>query len=230
MRHPVVGIGEAAALYDIAPSTLRWWERQGVLPPPERVRGRRAYPDAELRRIGLAYLCCVTGAMPLAHAARVASGRERNTAWQATVREQITRLDEQAARLTAARRYLEHLLGCPDDDPVARCPVLDQDLAAHTPRGRVPEADLTAAARAARARGTAALRDENPERGPERDVTGARAGAVPCAGCGRAVARAPRGRPRTHCSPACRQRAYRARTARQRQGAGAGEHPGPAGR
>lgn len=36
-----VPIGEAVALYRLAPSTLRWWERQGVVAPTARRGGRR---------------------------------------------------------------------------------------------------------------------------------------------------------------------------------------------
>ncbi|MDT0443119.1 helix-turn-helix domain-containing protein [Streptomyces johnsoniae] len=217
-----VTIGEAAALYGVAPSTLRWWERQGVLRPPARAGGRRSYAAHDLRRIGLAYLCCVTGTMPLDRAAIVTSGRSAHTAWQETVREQIARLDREAEQLMAARAYLEHLLGCTDDDPAAHCPVLDGDLAAHTPRGRVSEPGLTAAARAARAHPLPARRDgSRVQRGEKTPQPAGRyekeaAGTPECPGCGGTFTRAPRGRSRTYCSPACRQRAYRARAARRR--------------
>lgn len=40
-------IGEMARLVGVAPSTVRYYERAGLLPPPERKNGRRAYaPDA----------------------------------------------------------------------------------------------------------------------------------------------------------------------------------------
>ena len=43
-------IGEVAQLAGVAPSTLRYYERAGLLPPPDRMDGRRAYtPDALFR-------------------------------------------------------------------------------------------------------------------------------------------------------------------------------------
>ncbi|WP_131724837.1 MerR family transcriptional regulator, partial [Mycobacteroides abscessus] len=39
IAEPTVNIGEAAALYDVAPSTLRWWEKQGVLSSPAQHSG-----------------------------------------------------------------------------------------------------------------------------------------------------------------------------------------------
>ncbi|MFI6291601.1 MerR family transcriptional regulator [Nonomuraea sp. NPDC050790] len=172
-----LSIGQAAALYDLAPSTLRWWESQGVLPEPPRVNGRRVYTETELRRIGLAYLCSVVGAMPLDQAAVVTSGgRDRD--WHATVRGQAALIEERIERLRAAHGYLLHLLRCPDDDIVGQCPDLEAELMRHTPRGR----------------------DEKP---PTRDEI--------CAGCAIPLTQPARGRRRTYCSRACRQRRYRSK-------------------
>ncbi|MFE6778985.1 MerR family transcriptional regulator [Streptomyces sp. NPDC057702] len=227
MTPHAVSIGQAAALYGLAPSTVRWWERQGVLTPPARNGGRRRYDDRDLRRIGVAYLCRVVGRMPLEQAAVVTSGQATLDAWQRTVADQITALDQQVERLEAARAYLRHLLRCEDDD-MARCPVLEGELTRHTPRGRLSDLDLVTAARAAHA-GTRPLardetspdtlardetpsdprtRDETPPAGPARTAPPTR-----CAACRAPLPHAPRGRPRTYCSRACQQRAYRARRA-----------------
>ncbi|MFE0104688.1 MerR family transcriptional regulator [Streptomyces sp. NPDC059009] len=209
-RQGAVSIGEAAALYGLAPSTVRWWEQQGVLEPPAREGGKRLYGDTELRRIGLAYLCRVVGRMPLDQAAVVTSGETTRDAWQQAVDAQLAQVERQIAQLEAARGYLRHTLGCTDDDIAGNCPVLDAELSAHTPRGRFPGSDLVTAARAGRAArdGTEGgpPRDENVAARPPRDEKQAQ-----CPGCRGPVARSSRGRPRTYCSRACRQRAYRAR-------------------
>ena len=46
-------IGPAAAALGIAPSTLRLWEQQGIVPPAERTAGasRRLYDRADLDRL-----------------------------------------------------------------------------------------------------------------------------------------------------------------------------------
>ncbi|MFJ6657348.1 MerR family transcriptional regulator [Streptomyces sp. NPDC091377] len=194
-----VSIGEAAALYDLAPSTLRWWESRQVLPDPPRTNGRRVYTETDLRRIGLAYLCCVTGSMPLDQASVVVTG-SRNREWQGTVRRHAREIEERIRRLQSARAYLLHLLRCPDDDIVTQCPDLDGELASHTPRGRVAAPDLVAAARSALRDGkTGGRRDEmNPA-----DVS------ARCAVCSGRFTPSARGRHRTYCSAACRQRQYR---------------------
>ena len=48
-----LSIGEIARMADVAPSTIRYYERKRLLPVPERVGGRRRYgPDAvELLRV-----------------------------------------------------------------------------------------------------------------------------------------------------------------------------------
>jgi MerR HTH family regulatory protein len=74
MSDNTVQIGQAAALFGLAPSTVRWWEKQGVLPPSHQAAGKRRYDRTDLRRIGLAYLCSVTGMMPLEQTAIVTSG------------------------------------------------------------------------------------------------------------------------------------------------------------
>ncbi|WP_172386973.1 MerR family transcriptional regulator [Streptomyces sp. MNP-20] len=198
-RRDAVSIGEAAALYGLAPSTVRWWERQGVLNEPVREGGKRRYGATDLRRIGLAYLCCVVGRMPLDQAAVVTSGKATRDAWQGAIEAQLVQVERQITELEAARRYLRHALTCTDDDIAGDCPVLDDELATHTPRGRVPAPDLVTAARTG-----GPPRDESAAPDPPRDER-------LCPGCRGPVPRSSGGRPRAYCSPACRQRAYRAR-------------------
>ncbi|WP_222441174.1 MerR family transcriptional regulator [Streptomyces qinzhouensis] len=215
MTRQGVSIGEAAALYGLAPSTVRWWERQGVLDPPARVGGKRLYDEAGLRRLGLAYLCCVVGRMPLDQAAVVTSGKAALSTWQRTIDEQTELLELRIGQLEAALEYLRHLRLCEDDDIVRDCPVLESELSAHTPRGRAPGADLITAARAARGGGAwwegTAVRDESPAEHPPGDEKPGGEVPVCCPGCRGPVVPSPRGRPRTYCSAACRQRAYRTR-------------------
>ncbi|MFI9556487.1 MerR family DNA-binding transcriptional regulator [Nonomuraea endophytica] len=190
-----VSIGQAAALYGLAPSTLRWWESQGVLPEPPRVNGRRVYTETGLRRIGLAYLCCVTGAMPLEQASVVTAG-SRNRQWQEMVKRHAELIEEKIRHLRSAHGYLLHLLLCPDDDIVSECPDLDGELVSHTPRGLIPAQGLVAAAQSSR--------DEICSPRDERAVPADR-----CAACQGPFTQPARGRRRKYCSPACRQRLYR---------------------
>lgn len=195
-----VPIAAAAALFDLPASTVRWWERAGVLPPPDRAGGRRRYDYRDLRRLGLAYLCCVTGMMPLDKAAVVTTGRAGHADWQREVRHQIGVIEERIRRLHGARSYLEHLLTCTDDDPAGQCPMLEKELRQFTPRGRIPVADLLAAAEYADAHRAAQSGDETSTFGDET-----------CPVCAAPLDQPDSGRKRRYCSAACRQRAYRSR-------------------
>ncbi|WP_191093828.1 MerR family transcriptional regulator [Nocardia colli] len=199
-----VSIGQAAALYDLAPSTLRWWESQQVLPEPPRVGGRRVYTETELRRIGLAYLCCVTGTMPLEQASVVTAG-SRNRLWQKTVEHQAELIEEKIKQLQSARDYLIHLSQCPDDDIIEQCPNLDDELMRHTPRGRVPAPSFVAAAQTLpRPPTDDRARDEIEV--PRDETTHPPSS---CAVCAKPLTQPPQGRPRKYCSRACQQRRYR---------------------
>ncbi|WP_433701031.1 MerR family transcriptional regulator [Nocardiopsis sp. CA-288880] len=211
-----IPIGEAAALYGLAPSTLRWWEARRVLPEPPRVNGRRVYTEADLRRVGLAYLCSVTGAMPLEQVAVVTNGAG-NAEWQRAVIEQAADIENRIGRLRSAHAYLLHLLKCPDDDILAECPHLDGELARHTPRGSVHAGGTEgAAAPPGPVRRPAPGRRLHDEKAFRRDERGRAAGL--CAVCAEPVVQPAHGRRRRYCSRACRQRRYRERAARRQVG------------
>jgi MerR family transcriptional regulator, redox-sensitive transcriptional activator SoxR len=44
-------IGELAARAELAPSAIRYYEKQGLLPPPERIGGQRRYSSEALDRV-----------------------------------------------------------------------------------------------------------------------------------------------------------------------------------
>jgi MerR family copper efflux transcriptional regulator len=197
-----LSIGDVSARYDLPPSTLRWWEKLGVLAEAARTGGRRVYDEQALRRVGLAYLCCVVGRMPLAAAAVITSGRAENHEWRRTLDEQIGRLDQEIAQLERARAYLERLRQCTDDDPVTHCPYLADEILEYTPRGRMMRRPGTGAQAAVVIVTDQASDDEMPA-----------SQVVSCRHCRGPVEQPRRGRRREYCSQRCRQRAYRRRAA-----------------
>lgn len=59
-------IGEVSRLTGLSPDTLRWYEREGLIPPvPRTSDGRRAYDDLLVRTITLIVRLRCTG-MPVA--------------------------------------------------------------------------------------------------------------------------------------------------------------------
>jgi MerR family copper efflux transcriptional regulator len=183
MGDELVTIGEAAARYGLATSTLRWWERQGLLEPAERRGGQRRYGPAELRRIGLIHLARNTGLMSLDQIGALLVGAPGKH-WHETVRDRIRDLDQQVERLITAREALTHTLRCPAAHPT-ECRHLDDVLSQVVSTRRFRHGDET------------------------RAVTGT--SPAHCTDCERPLLRARTGRPRSYCSRACQQRAYRAR-------------------
>jgi len=58
-------IGELAAQVSLRPSALLYYQQIGLIPPPERVDGQRAYPPLTVRRIALIKMVQQAG-LPLA--------------------------------------------------------------------------------------------------------------------------------------------------------------------
>jgi DNA-binding transcriptional MerR regulator len=200
VRDETLGITEAAGLFGLAPSTLRWWERSGLLDPLRGAGGRRRYGRAELNRIALVHLARNTGHLSLAEIGDVATGptgRGGHPHWHRTVRSRIAALDERLAQLARARAYLQHTLECGHDDP-AECPVFTREVVDLYPglRRVVPPS-------------------ERDETGAAPDAPGQPSDGPRCQGCGAQLTHPRTGRRRAYCSRACQQRVYRARRAQR---------------
>ncbi|MFI0451377.1 MerR family transcriptional regulator [Actinomadura sp. 6N118] len=133
-----ISIGEAARRFGVAISTLRWWEKRGLLTPASRQSGRRRYGQAELRRVALIQLCQSTAMMSLEEIGALLAGSTRDGDWRAAVRQRVAACDDQLARLTAARAYLSHMLECPSDHPADTCPYLAEHIDQHLAAGPAP--------------------------------------------------------------------------------------------
>ncbi|MEU6582433.1 MerR family transcriptional regulator [Nocardia sp. NPDC046763] len=116
-------IGAVARRAGVAVSTLRWWERMGLVVPAGRMSGKRRYDHANLRRIALIQLW-QRASMSLDEIATVLAGSSSDRDWRDAVRARVAVCDEQLARITAARDYLSHLIECPNDHPADNCPYL----------------------------------------------------------------------------------------------------------
>jgi MerR family transcriptional regulator, redox-sensitive transcriptional activator SoxR len=53
MSEATLSIGEVASEAGVSVSAIRFYERRGLLPEPERVGGQRRYTDAAVRRLGI---------------------------------------------------------------------------------------------------------------------------------------------------------------------------------
>jgi MerR family redox-sensitive transcriptional activator SoxR len=112
-------IGEMARRAHVATSTIRYYERRGLLCADARQSGQRRYRTGTLRRLvfigmmqdfGLT-LEEVDGVLNAATAAE----------WKSIAAQRLATLDEQIAQLQHARTLLAATLGCRFDHPATDC-------------------------------------------------------------------------------------------------------------
>ena len=126
MNDTMLTIGEVARRAGVATSTVRFYERRGLLTADARHSGQRRYRVETLRRLvfigmlqdaGLS-LDDIAGVLDAAHVAD----------WKAIGRRRLTLLDAEIARLQQARNYLEAALLCRYDHPATECQIMGEEI------------------------------------------------------------------------------------------------------
>jgi MerR family redox-sensitive transcriptional activator SoxR len=108
-------IGELAAESGLPASTIRYWERIGVLPKPARVSGQRRYSADAVQRLSVLRLAQACGFRldEIRHLLNgYSSGVKPPRRWQELALRKQQELDEQIARLKAMRRVVDRVLQC----------------------------------------------------------------------------------------------------------------------
>lgn len=113
-------IAEAAQAFGIAVSALRYYDEIGLVRCAERRGGVRYYDRAALARLVYAQLWHEDGMLPIAET-RAIMESEHAADRLRLIAEQRDALRERAARMQQAAAVLDHMLGCPRDDPF-ECP------------------------------------------------------------------------------------------------------------
>lgn len=117
-------IREAADRVGVPPSTLRYWEGQGLL-SPGRERGERRYANADLRRAALLRLARDLN-LPLVTAVAVLDGSPDERS--ALVGVEVERLEALLERASGALELLRNTRECPYEHPASECPELTAAL------------------------------------------------------------------------------------------------------
>ena len=114
-------ISEVASRTGLAPSALRYYEREGLIPPAPKEGGRRVYEPDILDRIAVIKLAKEAG-MTIAETKNllgpIGRGRPAAQTWQKMTRDKLAEIDEQIARLERMKSVLAMLTGC-------ECPTLE---------------------------------------------------------------------------------------------------------
>jgi len=108
-------IGELAAETGIPASTIRYWERIGVLPRPARTSGQRRYSPESVDRLAVLRLAQACG-FRLGEMRHLLHGFDPGVPaarrWQEVAHRKRQELDEQIARLKTMRRLVDRVLQC----------------------------------------------------------------------------------------------------------------------
>jgi DNA-binding transcriptional MerR regulator len=111
-------IGEVARTAGVAATTLRYYERVGLLPPPTRVGGQRRYDEAVLARLEVIRLCKAAGFTLEEIQLLFADDAPGRPASRALATSKLADIDARIAELGRAREIVEWGMAC-------TCPSID---------------------------------------------------------------------------------------------------------
>ena len=119
-------IGEIAHRAGVAPSTVRFYERRGLLRPDARRSGQRRYRPATLRLLVFIGMLKDAG-LSLDDIGGILEAAT-NDEWKAIARRRLADLDDEIARLERARSYLDGALLCRFDHPLTDCAIMGNEI------------------------------------------------------------------------------------------------------
>ena len=126
----VLRIGEVAEQGGVNLQTIRYYEREGLLPePPRLASGYRAFPEQTIRRIRFIKRAQELG-FSLTEVRELLSLRVDSQRDRAAVRTltsaKVMQIEEKIRSLEMMKRALQHLTeGCTGHGPASECPILE---------------------------------------------------------------------------------------------------------
>jgi DNA-binding transcriptional MerR regulator len=119
-----ITIGRLAEITGVPASAIRFWERHGLLPQPERQSGQRRYPPEAAERIILLRKCQQAG-LTLAEISEFQQNKPRR---EAMMRAKLAEVEQRMIDLDHAHQFLDHALQCSKPDILA-CPTFKKQMA-----------------------------------------------------------------------------------------------------
>jgi DNA-binding transcriptional MerR regulator len=122
----LMAIGTIAARAGVATSTIRYYERRGLMASDTRESGQRRFGEDALRRLVFIGMLQDAG-LSLEDIGGIlrASGKAE---WKAIASERLTALTAEIERLQRAREYLAGALLCRYDHPLTDCRIMGTEI------------------------------------------------------------------------------------------------------
>jgi DNA-binding transcriptional MerR regulator len=108
-------IGVVARRVGVEPSAIRYYEGAGLLPPPLRVNGRRAYGEDAVRRLALIRAAKAVGFTIAELRTLVSAWESQGRApreWRRFIQGKVRELDGIVSRARAMKKVLSSVLAC----------------------------------------------------------------------------------------------------------------------
>jgi len=122
----LTAIGEVASRAGVATSTVRYYERRGLIRPDAYESGRRRYRPETLRRLVFIGMLQDAG-LSLDDIDGIVNA-DHNDEWKAIATRRLGALDEELARLQHARDLLDAALLCRYDHPLTDCRIMGAEI------------------------------------------------------------------------------------------------------
>ena len=119
-------IGEVAERAHVATSTIRYYERVGLLVADARTSGQRRYRVVTLRRLVFIGMLQDAG-LALADIAGILDASSVSE-WKSIATRRLEILDDEIATLQQAREYLSGALLCRYDHPATDCKIMGAEI------------------------------------------------------------------------------------------------------
>ncbi len=119
-------IGETGALVGVPTSTLRYYERRGLVGADHRESGQRRYRPATVRRLVFVGMLQDAGLSLDDIDGILAAGD--NAAWKEIANERLDVLDAEIERLQRSRDLLAAALLCRFDHPLDECRIMNDEI------------------------------------------------------------------------------------------------------
>lgn len=110
----------------VATSTLRYYERRGLVVADTRISGQRRYQWSTVRRLVFVQMLQDAG-LSLDDIQEIPAA-EDNAAWKETAQQRLNQLDDELAQLHHSRELLAGALLCRFDHPLDECRIMNGEI------------------------------------------------------------------------------------------------------